>query len=173
VVESLTGGSYRTVPTLGLPCRWSASQPSFGAVGAVPAHRLGAVLLVAGSGALPKVAVEEALVRDRAFKTVWVASRGDRSLLSPDEALTGTGRSPHSCIGGNGTTVRAWDGQDLTNHGPHSHRILRTLHVRTDRRPTCRFVSSDVVPCPRVSSCRKQDVSKGRLARSWHRRLTR
>jgi hypothetical protein len=93
-------------------------------------------------------------VRDRAFKTVWVASRGDRSLLSPDEALTGTHRSPHSCIGGNGTTVRAWDGQNPTN------RILRLLLPRTDLGSPCCFVSSGVVLSLRGSSFREQDVSK-------------
>jgi hypothetical protein len=44
---------------------------------------------------------------------------------------------------------------------PLGHRILRLLALRSRFGPTCRLVSFRVVPCPCVSSCREQDVSKG------------
>src|SRR5438034_10358215 len=43
---------------------------------------------------------------------------------------------------------------------PLGHRILRLLGPCTRLRCTCRPVSFGVVLCPRVSSCREQDVSR-------------
>jgi hypothetical protein len=48
---------------------------------------------------------------------------------------------------------------------PLGHRILRLLALRTDPASTSHFVSSGVVQCPRMSSCREQGVSKSALRR--------
>jgi len=48
---------------------------------------------------------------------------------------------------------------------PLGQRILRLLRLRTGSRSTCRPVPAGVVPCPRVSSRREQDVSSPSLRR--------
>jgi hypothetical protein len=51
-------------------------------------------------------------------------------------------------------------------------RILRLLALRTDPRSTWRSVSSGAVLCPRMLSCREQDVSKWQLFNASFRAFT-
>jgi len=100
----------------------------------------------------------------RASRSCRLPREGAWSEHAPHESGCG-GRAArsgkHARSGRYGNVVR--EGR-LELPRPLGHRILRLLALRRDPSSACRPVSFRVVLCPRVSSCREQDVSKKTVA---------